>query len=120
MFYNKICVLKNFGKFLGKHLYRSLFFKKLQASGVQLEFYKIFNDIFFIERLRATASENVSDLKFSNLITLNELVAIKYRSAETPIGGVLQEKVFLERCSYRRKETNVSGRDLLYYFMLLV
>ena len=56
---------------------------------MQLEFYKMFNGTFFIERLRATASENVSDFKLSKLITLNELVAIKYRSTETAIGGVL-------------------------------
>ena len=52
-------VLKTFAKFTGKHLCQSLFFikKETLAKVFSCEFCKIFKNTFFIEHLRASASD---------------------------------------------------------------
>ena len=55
-------VLRNFAKFTGKHLCKSLFFNKVAglhetlAQVFSCEFYKISKNTFFTEHLRTTAS----------------------------------------------------------------
>ena len=69
-------VLRNFAKFTGKHLYRSLFFNKVAglsnfiekealAQVFSCEFSEISNNTFFTEHLLATASET-SCMKWVN------------------------------------------------------
>ena len=49
--------LKNFAKFTGKHLYQSLFLKKVAGSRpATCEFCEIFKDTFFTEHLWVNAS----------------------------------------------------------------
>ena len=45
----KIGVLKSFANFTGKNLYWSLFFKNLQAEGLQLHKKKTSTQVFFSE-----------------------------------------------------------------------
>ena len=92
-------VRKNFAKFTGKHLSRSLFFnKELQARGVQLylkmtlqhvfsfEFSEVFKITFFTEHFRATSSAQLNNKVRKNIfsrkngtISFEEIAAaIKY------------------------------------------
>ena len=67
-YFIKKCCLERFAKFKGKHLCQSLFFNKVaglrlqlylkrdSGTGVFFKFCEIFENTFFIENLRATAS----------------------------------------------------------------
>ena len=80
--YIKIAVLKNFVKFIGKHLCQSLLFNKVaglrpttllkrdSGIGVFCEFCEIFKITFFTEQLRTTASVKLN--KKSNYQTTNQ------------------------------------------------
>ena len=54
-------VLKNFAKFTGKHLCKSLFLNKVAGHRLcfPLNFAKFFRTSFFIEHLRANASGSI-------------------------------------------------------------
>ena len=65
------CVLKNFAKFMGKHLTHILFKKQTLAQVFSYEFCKIFMNTFFKEHLRATASVNKQALKQNNSFLLS-------------------------------------------------
>ena len=62
----KICVLKNFTKLTGKHLYQSFFFNKV-ASLSLLNLVKFLRTLFFIKHLRLAASEFISEIVISKL-----------------------------------------------------
>ena len=78
----KNVALKTFTKFKRKHLCQSFFLIKLQAKGLQLyqmqapaqvfscEFSKIFNNAYFEEHLRTTASKKRTT-KFLFILSLN-------------------------------------------------
>ena len=56
--FSKKIVYKNFAKFTGKHLCWSFIFKKEAPTDIfSSDISEIFKNIFFIEHLRVTASE---------------------------------------------------------------
>ena len=59
----KKVVLKNFAKFSGKHLYRSLFLNQVAGTGVFLWILQNSKNTFFTERLWTTASGKYSTAK---------------------------------------------------------
>ena len=61
----KKSVLRNFAKYTRKHLCQS-FYKETLAQVFYCKFYEIFKNIFFIEHLWATASDNYSSSKLTS------------------------------------------------------
>ena len=60
VFYKK-GVHKNFAKFTGKYVSRSLFINRVQSRGFSFEFSEIFKNTFLTEHFRATASAQLNN-----------------------------------------------------------